>query len=292
MPGSASESDSAPSTPTQGRGRSGSWLKKGGSTLKKESKIEKKARLKAEKEKKKADKAEKKRQEKERRKDKKGGKKPVASSQGPTNFSHDMHCSFSPVTGFEIKGIPPAWKQLFKDAGIKEADLKDPETAMFILGVLADNLSANARAAAERKTAPASAPPAPAKKESKSKSGVPPPPSKSSAPPPPAPPPPPAAPPPPGPPPPGGAPNLAAKAAPAAGLSLAEQLAKKQELKHVDHEQVKQERIEASGVLPAIEDPTHMVKVLQAAMLSRRGATAADSDDEGEDDWSDEDDDW
>jgi hypothetical protein len=55
---------------------------------------------------------------------------------------------------------------------------------------------------------------------------------------------------------------------------------------------VRQERIEASGVLPAIEDPTHMVKVLQAAMLSRRGATA-DSDEGGnqEDDWSD-DDDW
>jgi len=205
------------------------------------------------------------------------GKREARKAQvdGPTNFSHDVHATWDPVNGFQIDNLPPAWKDLFKRSGVKKSDLKDPKTSLFILETIAKNI--------QPETPPAAPTPA-ASSQNSSKSGgssggggasskpaanIPPPP-----------PPPPSAkgaPPPPGPPPP------AANKPQAPSMTLAEQLAAKQStgLKHVTEE----EKIEASGCLPAVQDPRHMEMVLRNAMKGRRGALDEEDDDDG---WSDD----
>ena len=59
---------------------------------------------------------------------------------GPTNFSHDSHIGWDPVNGFDINNIPPEWKKLFKEAGVKKSDLENKETAMFLVETIAQNI--------------------------------------------------------------------------------------------------------------------------------------------------------
>ncbi|KAN0030363.1 hypothetical protein ACTA71_010125 [Dictyostelium dimigraforme] len=40
------------------------------------------------------------------------------------------------ITGFNIENIPLEWKQLFRSAGIKKSELKNPETAQFIIKII------------------------------------------------------------------------------------------------------------------------------------------------------------
>jgi neural Wiskott-Aldrich syndrome protein len=232
---------------------------------KKQLKAEKKAAKKAEKDRKKMEKKTKKR----------GGRGAPAQSQGPTNFSHNVHCTYSPTEGFQIDNLPLAWVALFRAAGITKKDLSDPKTALFILETIAQNinkkpeaavpvLKAGGTTAAGGDSAPASNDPA--------APPPPPPPSAPAAPPPPAP----GAPPPPGPPPP-------AAAAPQGGGLLDALQAGSSQLKKV-------EAIEQNGVLPAVDDAGHMASVLAAAMVGRRGAMEDDSDNDDDDGgWSDDD---
>jgi hypothetical protein len=41
----------------------------------------------------------------------------------------------------QIDNLPPAWKELFKRAGVKKADLQDPKTSLFILETIASNIT-------------------------------------------------------------------------------------------------------------------------------------------------------
>jgi len=36
--------------------------------------------------------------------------------------------------------LPPEWRSLFKQAGITKKEARNPELAVFILGVIADNV--------------------------------------------------------------------------------------------------------------------------------------------------------
>ncbi|MDP2439761.1 MAG: hypothetical protein Q8P67_28760 [archaeon] len=227
-----------------------------------EAKAQKEAAKRAEKERKVA--------EKQRKKDeaaRKKGRGGAAGSQGPTNFSHDMHATWDPVNGFQIDNLPQTWKELFRKAGIKPSDLRDPKTSLFILETIAANVNTagNKKAGASPSGSASASGSIPAAEPA----FVPPPP----PPPPPPGPPPPGAPPPPGPPP-------AATGPPAGGLANA--LASAQ-LKKV-------EKIEASGVLPALDNANQMENILRAAMQSRRGVMDDDSDGgsgDDDDDWSD-----
>eukprot|EP01102_Stenamoeba_stenopodia_P012593 TRINITY_DN3997_c1_g1_i1.p1 TRINITY_DN3997_c1_g1~~TRINITY_DN3997_c1_g1_i1.p1 ORF type:complete len:350 (+),score=104.17 TRINITY_DN3997_c1_g1_i1:50-1051(+) len=58
----------------------------------------------------------------------------------PTDFKHESHIGWDPERGFEIRNIPPEWKALFQSAGIKKSELKDAETAKFIVNTVADVL--------------------------------------------------------------------------------------------------------------------------------------------------------
>jgi len=40
-----------------------------------------------------------------------------------------------------VRGLPPEWKQLFKDAGVKPKELQDPKTASWLIGLMNDILS-------------------------------------------------------------------------------------------------------------------------------------------------------
>jgi len=59
---------------------------------------------------------------------------------GPTNFRKIGHVGFNPETGgFVAQNLPPEWKELFKQAGVTEQEAADPETARYILKVIAQN---------------------------------------------------------------------------------------------------------------------------------------------------------
>eukprot|EP01120_Amphizonella_sp_Union-15-10_P001519 TRINITY_DN1165_c0_g1_i4.p1 TRINITY_DN1165_c0_g1~~TRINITY_DN1165_c0_g1_i4.p1 ORF type:complete len:275 (-),score=79.31 TRINITY_DN1165_c0_g1_i4:575-1399(-) len=59
----------------------------------------------------------------------------------PRNFVTKTHVGINPRTGaFEVKDLPDAWKQLFKQAGITKKQAEDPEVAKLILGVVAENM--------------------------------------------------------------------------------------------------------------------------------------------------------
>eukprot|EP00003_Mantamonas_plastica_P022093 TRINITY_DN369_c0_g3_i3.p1 TRINITY_DN369_c0_g3~~TRINITY_DN369_c0_g3_i3.p1 ORF type:complete len:307 (+),score=84.82 TRINITY_DN369_c0_g3_i3:1114-2034(+) len=51
----------------------------------------------------------------------------------PTNFKHEGHIGWDAENGFELRNIPPEWKRIFKQAGVKKSDLKNEETAAFIM---------------------------------------------------------------------------------------------------------------------------------------------------------------
>jgi len=57
----------------------------------------------------------------------------------PTNFRHVSSIGWNPQSGFEICNIPPEWKELFIAAKIKKSELKDPETAKFLVVVIEQN---------------------------------------------------------------------------------------------------------------------------------------------------------
>ncbi|KAL6072597.1 Wiscott-Aldrich syndrome protein [Balamuthia mandrillaris] len=57
---------------------------------------------------------------------------------GPTNFRHESHIGWDPVNGFEINNIPPEWRKLFQAAGVKKSELRDGQTAKFIMDTVAE----------------------------------------------------------------------------------------------------------------------------------------------------------
>ena len=47
----------------------------------------------------------------------------------PTNFQHITHIGWDEANGFQVNNLPPEWKELFKQAGVKKKDLQDADTA-------------------------------------------------------------------------------------------------------------------------------------------------------------------
>jgi hypothetical protein len=62
--------------------------------------------------------------------------KKAAVISAPQNFEHKAHIGLTPSGAFEVKNLPPEWKKIFKEAGLKPADLKDPENAKLILSIV------------------------------------------------------------------------------------------------------------------------------------------------------------
>jgi len=88
------------------------------------------------------------------------GRKPMIID-GPTMVAHVSHIGWDPANGFQIRNIPPEWKMLFKSAGVRRADLENPETAAFIYATVATAMASGARPPPAPPTAsvPASRPP-------------------------------------------------------------------------------------------------------------------------------------
>jgi len=234
----------------------------------------------------------------------------------PTDFKHQSHIGWDPEKGFEIRDIPADWRKLFQSAGIKKSELKNAETAQFIVNVIGEQLASGAMGDAPltpSRSAPppppsgprASVAPPPPPSGPRASVAPPPPPShvpRTSAPPPPPPPPTAGAPPPPPPPPPmakaGGPPpppppSTSSTRPPTGGHSsgggdsrndLLASIRQGTQLKQVDH----------SNPLPNIQDlgdvgNRSLVDTLAAAMANRRnnmGEDESDDDDDDDDDWS------
>jgi Wiskott-Aldrich syndrome protein len=83
----------------------------------------------------------------------------------PTNFRHQSHIGWDPSKGFEVDNIPPDWKKLFQQAGIKKSELRDAETAKYVMGVLNEAIAAEEAGGPPSDNAPqapiGSAPPPP-----------------------------------------------------------------------------------------------------------------------------------
>lgn len=190
-------------------------------------------------------------------------------------------------TRIKIRNIPPEWRKLFQAAGIKKSELKDKDTAAFVMNII------EKEGGLESMGTPGPAPPLPPK----NKQPPPPPPVKPNPPPPPAsggappPLPPPNAPPPPSAPSPPNLPPPAAASTPAApppsassGNSRGDLLAaiqKGTQLKHVDPS-------DASSASAASPPPTGLADTLARAMEARRGAIKGAVEEEHDDsDWSD-----
>jgi Wiskott-Aldrich syndrome protein len=60
----------------------------------------------------------------------------------PTGFRHQSHIGWDPSKGFEVDNIPADWKKLFQQAGIKKSELRDAETAKYVMGVLNEAIAA------------------------------------------------------------------------------------------------------------------------------------------------------
>ncbi|KAL6049452.1 p21Rho-binding domain containing protein [Balamuthia mandrillaris] len=102
------------------------------------SKKEAKKRAKEEKRKLKEEKKEAKRRE---RQQKRGGRPLIGQEiSGPTNFSHDTHVGWDAEQGFEVRNIPPEWKKLFKDAGVRKSELQDPETRNLLINTVRQSI--------------------------------------------------------------------------------------------------------------------------------------------------------
>ena len=54
----------------------------------------------------------------------------------PTNFRHKSHIGWDPEKGFDLDNIPADWKKLFQQAGIKKSELRDVNTANFVMGLV------------------------------------------------------------------------------------------------------------------------------------------------------------
>jgi len=54
----------------------------------------------------------------------------------PTGFVHKQHIGYDPAKGFECSDIPEQWKAMFRGAGIKKADMQNPEKAAVIYSAL------------------------------------------------------------------------------------------------------------------------------------------------------------
>jgi hypothetical protein len=54
----------------------------------------------------------------------------------PTGFVHKQHIGYDPAKGFECSDIPEQWKSMFRSAGIKKADMQNPEKAAVIYSAL------------------------------------------------------------------------------------------------------------------------------------------------------------
>jgi len=72
---------------------------------------------------------------------KKGPKGTIKEITGPTKVVHNSHIGWDPKSGFQIRNIPPEWKELFKAAGVRPSELKNPETAAFIMTTVATAIS-------------------------------------------------------------------------------------------------------------------------------------------------------
>eukprot|EP01088_Endostelium_zonatum_P019702 TRINITY_DN6943_c1_g1_i1.p1 TRINITY_DN6943_c1_g1~~TRINITY_DN6943_c1_g1_i1.p1 ORF type:complete len:360 (-),score=173.31 TRINITY_DN6943_c1_g1_i1:223-1302(-) len=79
-----------------------------------------------------------------------------------STFRHESHIGWDPANGFEIRNIPPQWRKLFQAAGVKKSELKDAETAKFIMETVAEaSVGINPIAAGPPPGAGAPAPPPP-----------------------------------------------------------------------------------------------------------------------------------
>ncbi|GAM23084.1 hypothetical protein SAMD00019534_062590 [Acytostelium subglobosum LB1] len=222
----------------------------------------------------------------------------------PSSFRHESHIGWDASQGFEIRNIPPDWRKLFQSAGITKKELKNAETAQFIVNIIGENLAAGG--GAPPMSGGRAPPPPPPPTSSKGTPPPPPPPShKGTAPPPPPPPPvsggPPPPPPPPShkgappPPPPhtsGGPPPPPPPTSNGGGgngggggrADLLSAIRGGASLKKVDH----------SEPLPDIQKlddagNRSLVDTLALAMMQRRGNMREDDQDEDDDDsgWSD-----
>jgi len=81
----------------------------------------------------------------ERERKENGGRKGMVI-EGPTNVTHVSHMGWDPVNGFQLRNIPPEWRKLFKDAGVRKTDLQNPETALFIMQTVNKAMASGARA--------------------------------------------------------------------------------------------------------------------------------------------------
>jgi hypothetical protein len=106
----------------------------------------------------------------------------------PRAFRHESHIGWDPEHGFEIRNIPPEWRKLFQAAGVKKSELKDAETAKFVMNVVATTIAGEGPPppppVAAAPPPPAAAPPL---KEKSTVGAAPPPPPPAMAPPPPPP---------------------------------------------------------------------------------------------------------
>ena len=175
----------------------------------------------------------------------------------PRNFAHVSSIGWSADKGFEIRNIPPDWKKLFQQAGIKKGELKNAETAQFVMNIIQENGGVD-KVNEELKGAPP-APPVP-----------------DAPPPPPAPAPPPMA--PLAPPPPS---NLNAPAPDNGRGGLLSQIQTGTSLRHVDAP------VEPGP--PKSQGGGGMANLLAQAMDSRRMAIGGGGGEEDDSDWSDED---
>eukprot|EP01120_Amphizonella_sp_Union-15-10_P010250 TRINITY_DN4081_c0_g3_i1.p1 TRINITY_DN4081_c0_g3~~TRINITY_DN4081_c0_g3_i1.p1 ORF type:complete len:267 (+),score=68.83 TRINITY_DN4081_c0_g3_i1:308-1108(+) len=192
----------------------------------------------------------------------------------PQNFRHESHIGWDPSAGFEIRNIPPEWKKLFQQAGVKKSELRNPETAAYMMGVISDAMVG----------AGETPPPMPDMSGPSSPSAPPPPPGPSA----PAPPPPPPAPTGEGPPPPMGGPKSAPPPPPSGpnrGGSLLDQIQQGKNLKPVDKENPKA-GLPSIDAIPEAKQKT-LADTLAAAMAVRRADLDSDDEEEEKDsDWS------
>lgn len=171
----------------------------------------------------------------------------------PSNFEHRSSIGWSHDKGFEIRNIPPDWKKLFQQAGIKKGELKNVETAQYVMDIIQQNGGVD-KIEEEIKSGPLPSAPAP------------PPPMAPNA--------------PPAPPPPSAPPAPSVGVAPSRG-GLLSQIQTGTQLRHVD----------TPEPTPVAQKPAAagMVGLLAQAMDSRRQAIGGGGGDEDEDsDWSDE----
>jgi hypothetical protein len=80
----------------------------------------------------------------------------------PTNFSHDTHVGWDLERGFEVRNIPPEWKKLFMQAGVKKSELEDPETRSLLLNTVRQSMYGGPPAPPSGTPPPPAPPPPPA----------------------------------------------------------------------------------------------------------------------------------